>query len=243
MRKNLVSSFISDIKWMVRVPVLLTGILYPFFIIILLLAAFPLAGDLKEPAKALAFRQYYSFVAISLISAIPFVYGLIFSYRDMSEFPDSAYKVQGMSTAGTVSKPYVRPAFSCMLCLIMVLPGIFLTDPVPTEGWLRSIYISGLLSLMAPFVFSFSRWLAGTRQSWRVFSSISLVFLVAGPAGLLLHHPWSYLAFFSPFYWISWAWIISSPVESAVYGTIALSIGAAGMLIFYRYYLKFKFAG
>jgi hypothetical protein len=71
-----------------------------------------------------------------------------------------------------------------------------------------------------------------------VLSVISIMFLVTVPSGLMLHHPWSYFAFFSPFYWISWAWVVASPAESLIYGAISVLITSAGMLIFYRCILK-----
>jgi hypothetical protein len=64
------------------------------------------------------------------------------------------------------------------------------------------------------------------------------VFLAAVPLGLILHHPWNYLAFFSPLYWISWAWIIPSFAESLMYGAIASLITVGCMFVFFRYFLK-----
>jgi hypothetical protein len=116
----------------------------------------------------------------------------------------------------------------------MILPVIFVTDPVPTEGWVRTIYASLLLSVTAPFIFLFLAAFGSTRGRWTILATISFVFLLALPSGMMLHHPWNYIAFFSPFYWSGWAWVIASPVEAVMYGSISAGVTAAGSIIFYR---------
>ena len=113
------------------------------------------------------------------------------------------------------------PAF---LSFIMVLITIFLTDPVINEGWLRSLFISLLLSTQSSFAFLFIGCLAVNKVQGLALSKLYGIFLVAVPLGLLLHHPWNYFAFFSPLYWISWAWVSYSPSESLLYGAIAIII-------------------
>jgi fluoroquinolone transport system permease protein len=80
--------------------------------------------------------------------------------------------------------------------------------------------------------------LAGNRVEGSALSKLYGIFLVAVPLGLLLHHPWNYFAFFSPLYWISWAWIISVPFESLIYGAISMIITFGCILIFFRHFLK-----
>jgi hypothetical protein len=69
-------------------------------------------------------------------------------------------------------------------------------------------------------------------------SKIYGIFLITVPLGLVLHHPWNYLAFFSPLYWISWTWVVSIPAESFLYGAIATIITSGGIIIFFRHFLR-----
>jgi hypothetical protein len=68
-----------------------------------------------------------------------------------------------------------------------------------------------------------------------------LFFLITVPFGLLVHHPWNYLAFYSPLYWASWAWIVHSPLESLIYGSIAMFLSAVILIILYFGKLKKSF--
>ncbi len=130
-------------------------------------------------------------------------------------------------------------SISAVLSFILVLPVIFITGAVSTEGWLRSIYAAFLLAITAPFIFIFSAGFASDRKSWTLHSLISVIFLIALPSGLVLHHPWNYFLFFSPFYWSGWAWVIASPSESMVYGMISLAIAAiTGLVCFHQIFRK-----
>jgi hypothetical protein len=100
----------------------------------------------------------------------------------------------------------------------------FSTDPVPGEGWIRNCYIAFLFALQAPLVFIVASCYSGKRIRGLIVPSLYLLFVIAVPIGLVMYHPWNYLAFFSPFYWIAWAWVISIPFESFVYGIISAII-------------------
>ncbi len=67
----------------------------------------------------------------------------------------------------------------------IVLTVIFLTNPVDTEGWVRSIYAAFLLATMAPFIFLFTACFGCNRTKWKLYSLISLMFLITVPTGLL----------------------------------------------------------
>jgi hypothetical protein len=229
---------ISDIKRMVRVPVLLIAILYPVIIAVALLFVHWYISDLNEIENVKTCLQYFSLIAVTLISSIPFVYGLIFSYIRITEYSSGEAERDEIIKSDFKTIFITRMAFSSILSFIWVLPVIFLTGAVSTEGWLRSIYAAALLALMAPFILAFSAGFARNIMQWRFISLISALFLLALPSGLLLHHPWNYVTFFSPFYWLGWAWIIASPEESIMYGLICLAAASGGALVFYRRYIR-----
>jgi hypothetical protein len=73
--------------------------------------------------------------------------------------------------------------------------------------------------------------LSGKRRKRFVFSGFYWILLIVVPLGLLLHHPWNYFTFFSPFYWISWAWVIPLPTDSFIYGAIAIVLTSVAIII------------
>ena len=178
-------------------------------------------------------------LTVFLISAVPFIFGLVFSFIQLAckRFSDKNESVQ--STGEKNDLFIIRLVISGLSAFAIVLPVIFLTDAVTTEGWLRSIYVSLLLATMAPFICAFSAGSGGSLFRWRIRSVISILFILPVPFGLILHHPWNYLAFFSPFYWINWAWIIPSPTESLIYGLISMALTVAGLLILYRRHTRY----
>jgi hypothetical protein len=233
--RRLTGAFISDIKLIAQMPWLLIAILFPLVIVILRFLACNYISGLNNAEKAM---QYYTVIAVSLISAIPFIYGIVFSFIHLHSklFGDSEYSVPLKSEKRELY--LVRMVISGLWTFVAVLPVIYITDAVPTEGWLRRIYITLLLAAAAQFIFAFTAGSGERIMRWRVRSLISVMFLLPVPFGLILHHPWNYLAFFSPFYWINWAWIIPSPGESLIYGLISLLIVAAGLYLLYKKYVK-----
>ena len=234
---------ISDIKSVSRVPVLLCAFLSPVFITLFLVYLFPPIFGLTRSADAFTYVQYYSVCSVTLISAIPFIYGLIFSYIHLTEFQSRFNKDTEKPGKYGGRTLLIRMVVSSLISFPMVLTAIYLTDAVSTEGWLRSIFASMLLAIMAPFIFLFVAGFSRGRNNRKLMSIISLIFLITAPAGLLLHHPWNYFAFFSPFYWISWAWVIGSPAESIIYGVISTLIASACMFVCYRCFIKKSGAG
>jgi hypothetical protein len=229
--------FIADIKYIARFPALLFALLSPVFIALFLLYGFPIVSGLTKSGYAFFYDRYYAIIAITLISAIPLLYGLLISFVHLAESVNSGNHNE---LAGNDVKRQIklRMAFSISLSFCVILPLIYLTDAVPTEGWLRSIYAAFLLSVMTALIFLFSICSARGVKLQKTVFFVSALFLMTVPSGLLLHHPWNYFIFFSPFYWISWAWIIPSPAESLMYGIISLVIAGSGMLILYRYFTR-----
>jgi hypothetical protein len=121
---------------------------------------------------------------------------------------------------------------------VLVMITILMTKPVPTEGWLRTLFAGVMLSLQSPLVFLYMSSVEGNRVSLSAFSRLYWVVLIAAPVGLMLHHPWNYIAFFSPMYWVTWAWIVPSPLESLIYGSIALIITWVAIIVFFRKYMR-----
>jgi hypothetical protein len=111
---------------------------------------------------------------------------------------------------------------------------------VPTEGWLRNLFAACLLSIQAPFVCLLICILAEKKVKRIPVFVLSCIFLITVPYGLLIHHPWNYLVFFSPFYWVAWAWIIKTPVESFIYGAISVFIISVALTVFLSKLLRKK---
>lgn len=241
--RRLITVFRSDVNSVLKVPRLIIASASPLIIILILLSASGYISFPDNPENAIPLRKYYSIVAISLISAIPFIYGLIFSYihSGTAYSPD---KLEWDQTPVQILDLYfLRLIISGLSAFTILLAAIFITDVVPSEGWLRSVYVSGLLATMTIFIGAVSTVRAGEKRSWRLRAAFSLLFYLPAPLGLLLHHPWNYLAFFSPFYWINWAWIITAPAESLTYGLISLLLTALILFIFYRKYRSSVLAG
>jgi hypothetical protein len=165
------------------------------------------------------------------------MYGLLFSFIHGKQYPASGND-EGIETDPGRNSLIARLEVSAILSFITALPVIYLTDPVSTEGWLRGIYAALLLAFNAPFIFLLITCCRTGGLRGLVFSILTVMLLLAVPSGLLLHHPWNYLAFFSPFYWVGWAWVITAPGESVLYGIISLAVTAAGIAIFYRVYRR-----
>jgi hypothetical protein len=235
LRKRLPGVFISDIKFIARMPRLLAGILFPLFVLLLHFFASKYISVIKDAEKA---YQYYTVTIVSLISAIPFIYGTVFSFMNLHGIRSGDTKASLQPESDKRDLFLIRLAISGLSAFIVVLPVIYITDAVATEGWLRSIYVSILLATTAPFIYAFLTGSGGSILGWRKQSLISVLFVLPVPFGLILHHPWNYLAFFSPFYWINWAWIIPSPGESFIYGLISIAITASVLSVYYWKYMK-----
>jgi hypothetical protein len=224
---------ITDIRSFAGSPVLYCALLYPVFIIFFLLSGYPLLSGLAGSDDLNSFSSYYSVTAITLIASIPLGYGLLFAFIHLKKF-----HLQGDNRPGTAKNLFMKMLFPFSFSFIMVLPLIYLSDPVSTEGWLRSIYAAILLAVMGSFIYLFATCISRYIGSLKIPFVVSVILLITVPAGLLLHHPWNYFLFFSPFYWLSWAWVIPLPAESLTYGIISMLIAGASMLIFYRYYFR-----
>ncbi|MCX6326781.1 MAG: hypothetical protein NT144_09080 [Bacteroidia bacterium] len=232
------SLFKADIKSIIRDPILIIAILSPFLLIIFLKLAFPLISDFIFSKKGFQLNCYYTVVAITVISMVPVLIGVLYALLFIDKCNKNDDKIIPVTSAIKNNFLIMRIIIPFSLSFLLLLLIIFVTDPVPTQGWLRSLYISLLLATQTPFVFLFIGSLAGSRIGGIALSKLYGIFLIAVPLGLLLHHPWNYFAFFSPLYWSSCAWVCSVPVESLIYGAICMVITFGCILIFFRHFLK-----
>jgi fluoroquinolone transport system permease protein len=232
------SSFKADIKFIVRDPMLLIAFFAPFILIIFLRLGFPLISDFVFVKTGFNLYDYYTIVSVTMVSVIPMLYGMVYAFILLDENDLHIIEVISVTPAGKINFLLMRMIVPVLLSFIMVLLTVILTDPVQTEGWLRTIIISGFLSFQSPFVFLFIGGLGANKIEGLALSKFYGVFLATVPLGLLLHHPWNYILFFSPLYWISWAWVTSDPFESFVYGAISIILSFGGILIFLRHFLK-----
>jgi len=236
------SSFIGDIKIILHDNMLLARSLAPFILIILLKFAFaPLSGFIFSKT-GLLIDNYYSFIALTFISLISILPGVVSAFIVLDK--RYLYKPANLevTTAERRKSLLVRMIISAFFSFILVMITILLAKPVRTEGWLRNLFAAFLLSTQSPFVFLFISGVRGNRNSGSAFSRLYWMFLIAAPLGLLLHHPWNYLAFYSPLYWIAWAWIVQSPLESLIYGSIGMILTSSAIILFFRHLLR-KYSG
>jgi hypothetical protein len=205
-------------------------------ILFLLKIVFPLFAQLTFSKTGFQVNSYYSVVAIPLVCLLPYLIGMLFEYNlignKSSDFP--------AAPGPNKSFLLVRMLLVAFISFVFILLTILLTDPVPSEGWLRNLFAALLLSFQAPFICLMIRTLVLKKVKQIPVFIVSLIFLIAVPFGLLVHHPWNYLVFFSPFYWVAWAWIIKIPVEGFMYGAISVIITSVALTVFLSSLLRKK---
>jgi hypothetical protein len=232
------SSFISDINIILHDKTLLARILAPFILILLLKFVFPLLSGVIFSKTGFLLDKYYSLVAITFVSVIPMFPGMVYAFIQITEKDTNTIYVQSIATQYKYKFLLLRMTIASLISFVLVMITIILVKPVPTEGWLRNLFAAGLLSIQAAFVFQFISTLSVTRISGIAVSRLYWIFILTVPLGLLFHHPWNYLAFFSPLYWTSWAWVVPNPAESFIYGAIAFILTSGSILILSRQFIR-----
>jgi hypothetical protein len=238
MLQRFLNSFKSDCRYIIQNPVLLAAVLYPLIIILLLRFAVNPVSDLIFLKAGFRLGLYYTIIAITIISVIPALLGFIHAFIYLDKHKIDIFNVVLVTPADNKITQFFKMIIPALLCFIIVLTVNLITNPVPTEGWLRSVFVSLLLSVQSPFVLLLIGSFANSRAKAILLLKIYGILLAAVPLGLLLHHPWNYFLFFSPYYWISWAWVSYSPVESLIYGVISTGITIGFILWFYTHLLK-----
>ena len=231
--RNSLKSYLNSKRLL---QVLLGSILSFLVILFLLKIVFPLLGQLTCSKTGFQVNSYYSLVAITLVCLVPYIIGIVYSnvLREERGYQSSDLK----TTPPGKNYLLVRMFFATIICFVFVLLTIFLVKPVPTEGWLRNLFAACLISIQAPFVCLMICILVEKKVKRIPVFILSSIFLITVPFGLLVHHPWNYFVFFSPFYWVAWAWIVRSPVESLIYGSICIFLTFGAIVLLYRNYNK-----
>lgn len=232
------NSFRTDIKFVGRDPMLLLAMSAPVIIVLFIKLVFPLISDFVILRTGFHLDNYYTIFALTLLPVIPMLMGIVYAFMLLDENDTHILQVIAVTPAGKKNFLYMRMITPALFSFLLVLISIIITDPVPTEGWVRTIFIAFMLSLQAPFIFLFIGSLSGNKVEGLAYAKLYGVFLIAVPLGLILHHPWNYIMFFSPLYWISWSWITSLPGESLIYGGISLITTLGGIIILFRHFLR-----
>ena len=152
-KRIIINSFKADIKFIARDPMLLSAILAPFMLIIFLKLVFPLVSGLFSFKDGFHVDNYYTLTAVTFVSVIPMLFGMVYAFILLDENDLHILQVIAVTPAGKKNFLYMRMLIPSILSFILVLISIIMTSPVPTEGWLRTIYIAFLLSTQVPFVF------------------------------------------------------------------------------------------
>jgi hypothetical protein len=184
-----------------------------------------------QPAK------YYTLISITLVALIPVLTGIAYGKLMPDKTSLTGISVPKENKGKIQDSTYIRIFTSLVISLILILLSIWLINPVPSQGWLRTLYAAMLLSVHAPFILLLVGGTGNKKIAGLGLSKLYWIFLLALPLGLLVHHPWNYFAFFSPFYWIAWAWMINPAVESVLCGSIAVILSSVFLFILLKYYL------
>jgi len=229
------NSFKSYLKLLKLTRIILGSFLTFLGILLVMKIVFPFLGQLTFSRTGFQVSNYYSVISITLVCLIPYLIGILYARVIRA---DRSYQSSDLTTDPTFRNSFllIRMIFAAFVCFVFVLLAILVVKPVPTEGWLRNLFIACLLSIQAPFVcLLFCTLVMHKVKRISVFILCS-IFLITVPFGLLVHHPWNYFAFFSPFYWVAWSWVIMSPMESLLYGSIALILTSVIIVLLFRNY-------
>jgi len=232
------SSFIADFNIIWNDKALLSRYLAPIVFIVFLRFIFPLISAFVFSKTGFSPGNYYSLIAITLVSTIPMLIGIVYAFILLDENNLNILHVITIASSGRSKYLIHRIIVTIFVSFVLTIITILLVNPVPNQGWLRIIFATFLISIQAPFVFLFISAFTENRITGLAFSRLLWIILIALPLGLQFHHPWNYFAFFSPLYWTAWAWIVQSPVESMIYGSIALITTSTGIIVFYRHLLR-----
>jgi len=174
-------------------------------------------------------NDYYEIIAVSITSFVPVIFGIVFSFTYANGQLNLSQLVRGTDDK-TDRINLWRMIYLFTLNIISLLLLVRIATPVPSEGWLRTLFILTLMSAESVFIYSLIRR-SCTRLSFIVILVLILLFMAAVPAGFVAHTPWNYFMFISPFYWLGWAWIIPSAGESISYAGIAIVLTVVYLLI------------
>jgi hypothetical protein len=212
----------ADFRLLISRPRLLFFLFLPLILIIILKLFFPIIKDQLESILRIAPENWFTLAGITIISSVPVLTGAITAKVQsiaMEYTEDYRDNITYLLSSSFMS-------FSITFCLIVI--SSFIAVPVPSEGWLRLIFVSLLFSLFAIYpVLTLNRYLNKARHI-NIYILLSF-FLICVPFGLLTSKPWNYISFMSPLYWINWAWIFPKRIESILAVSFALIFTGAAM--------------
>jgi hypothetical protein len=238
MSRSFSKCIFDDIRFVVCNLVLLIAVILPFLVILILKFALLPFSSFILSETGFHLEAYYTIIAITLTSSIPLLYGSVYAFILLDENDKQIRLIISLTREEKKHLLYLRSLISFFISFITIWLVIVITDPVPEEGWLRTIFVSLLMAFEAPLLLLFVSSFSGSKIKGLALSGLSVIFLAAVPFGLLVHHPWNYFAFFSPFYWISWAWVTSVPIESLLYGAISMIITFCCIFILFRHLVR-----
>ena len=112
-----------------------------------------------------------------MVAVIPMLFGMVYAFILLDESDMHILQVISITPAGKKNFLYMRMIVPALLSFVMVLLSVALTSPVPSEGWLRTLFVSILLAGQVPFVFLFIGSLAGNKVEGLALSKLYGVFL------------------------------------------------------------------
>jgi len=231
----------TDIKLIIHKPVLISGILIPFLLVVILKFIFPFISILISSEGRLQPGNYFTIISLTLIFSIPIAVGILMA---------SGFSNRNLLSAPTLNNNkeikvifLIRVVETLIVSFFLVLIPIIISDPVPSEGWLRTVYISVLLAIQSVNILFLTTNRIFHKANSSIIYFICSLLIIAIPAGLLLKSPFNCLAFFSPLYWISWAWITKITLESIISGAISIIIISVPVFLIYRILFNEKSAG
>lgn len=230
------SAIISDMKLIFLNYRLLIALLFLIVIIVLLPVCFPSVSHSVYMKTGVQPAKYYTLISVTLVSLIPVLTGIAFGRLVADKTHQVSIRSSDNVTGNASDSTYVRIFTSLLISFILIILSIWLIKPVPSQGWIRTLYAAGLLSVQSPFVLILIRSTADKKITGTGLINFYWIFLIALPLGLLVHHPWNYFAFFSPFYWIAWAWMINPPLEAIICGSVAVILSTVFLFITMKYY-------
>lgn len=238
MWSRLKSTFFADIKTIFLNHRLLIAFSILVLIVILMPVCFPVVSHSLFLETGIHPAKFYTLVSFTVLTLIPVVVGIAYGRVISDETLMTVISSSEIAGQKVPDSTYFRIFISLVLSFLLIILSTYLMKPVPSQGWLRTLYGVLLLSVQTPFVLLLigktgARKIAGTG-----ISKFYLLFLIALPLGLLVHHPWNCLAFFSPFYWIAWAWMIRLPAEAVICGSIAVILSSVILFVLLKYFLR-----
>jgi hypothetical protein len=230
------SAIIADMKLIFLNYRFLIALFVLIVIIVLLPVCFPAVSHSVYLKTGVQPEKYYTLISITLVTLIPVLLGILWGRLTANKKHQSSINDSIKASGIIPDSTYVRIFTSLLISFILIILGIWLIKPVPSQGWLRTIYAAGLLSVQAPFVLILIAGSEAKSIKGRSLMKFYWIFLIALPLGLLVHHPWNYFAFFSPFYWIAWAWMIKPPFQAILCGSIAVILSSVFLFLLMKYY-------